>query len=242
MMHLETEEQTSYSVRGHSFKYNFSWCEIPHRQIVVTGGLLDNVHYSSAAAIDPYSYFEAFTLPEMLDARASHNSIYYRGCVYVIGGGFEGRRLNKCERYVVSLRKWEAIPSMPVACYDHGLVVLDAKKCLYAVGAQDGQDHSTMVSELDLMNLIWRKLPLVLPATVKNPAAFTTPDAYDRFFLVINHNLYSISPYTEDLRKVKTLNKNVQSRFGPSTFFRGKLFCNAWDNHQPTQIEIGSLQ
>jgi hypothetical protein len=239
MMHLDTEEQTTYSVRGHNFKNYFSWCEIPQWKLVVTGGTLDNVFYSSATVIDPSSYFEAKVLPPMLNARASHNSIYYRGCVYVIGGADEGWwRLNKCERYVVSLRKWEAIPSMPFACYDHSLVVLHAKKCLYVVGAQDGQEHNTMVTELNLMNLTWTKLPIVLPSTVKNAALFTTPEICDRFFMVINANLYSISPNTDDLIKVSTVSKKTQSYFGPSIYYRGKLFCNSWYDHPPGYIEV----
>jgi hypothetical protein len=62
--------------------------------------------------IDTLREYAASFQPPMHTARSEHAAVYHSQYVYVLGG-YNGRFLGECERYVCAESRWEVLPALP---------------------------------------------------------------------------------------------------------------------------------
>lgn len=94
----------------------------------------------------------------MSTARSNHASVYHRGFVYIVGGYNRSSKMVKCERLCVSEDRWEALPPLPEAVDDCGVVTQESTQSLYVIGGRECDS----ILELRLDLLSWRRLAVKL--------------------------------------------------------------------------------
>jgi hypothetical protein len=129
---LVTGEHSSHQVPSYWFKDCSCWSEVSGGSLLITGGL-NRGHNAirEVVRIDTRREFAVAHCAPMLTPRVSHAAVYHTPHLYVLGG-FDGRWLSECERYVCDENRWEALPPHPKALYQTSGVVVE--RSLYALG------------------------------------------------------------------------------------------------------------
>jgi hypothetical protein len=168
----------------------------------------------------------------MLTPRYCHAAVYHTPHLYILGGWSDGY-LSEGERYVCAENRWEALPPLPRACSDTSGVVVESN--LYALGGYDGSDLD-LVQKLSLESLTWELIQFRLPFAGYGIPCFMLRDT--EVYLVIKKTLCSFTAF--EVRPLKTLTEDIQSRFGLSYYRRGTLYCSSYEGGA-LSLEIGSL-
>lgn len=156
--------------------------------------------------------------PPMLTGRTYHNTIFYSGHVYVIGGNG-----GKCERFNLSGNSWEAIGTL-LDVYDTASVV-ECDGELYVLGGGCNGEVLDLVQKLSWRTLIWEIMPVRLPAGAFDIACFKVEASIIHF--VVKGTLYSYKPASLRIDPVETLTQHIQSYGGPSYYSEHILYCSS---------------
>jgi hypothetical protein len=197
---LLTGEQSEHEVPHYQFKGFFRWSELPGGSLLITGGGVRSQR--DVVKIDTLREYAASSQPPMHTARKSHAAVYHSQYVYVMGG-YSGRFLRECERYVCAEIRWEELDDMPVA--GQGMSAVELHNSLYALGGCQGVlDDLDTVQKLSLDSLTWQLMLLKLPqATYSFPCFKKDTEVY----LVISQTLFSFTPL--EVKPIKTLAEDI---------------------------------
>jgi hypothetical protein len=110
-VNLLTGEQSKHRVPHYQFKYFCCWSELPGGSLLITGG---GTRVRDVVKIDTLREYAVYSQPPMHTGRQEHAAVYHSQYVYVLGG-YGGRCLSECERYVCAESRWEVLADMPVA-------------------------------------------------------------------------------------------------------------------------------
>jgi hypothetical protein len=228
---LVTGEHSSHRVLSYTFKHGCCWSEVPGGSLLITGGGLPAVR--NVVRIDNRREFVVAHCPPMLTPRRLHAAVYHTQHLYILGGWNGIRYLSACERYVCAENRWEALPLLPKACNQMSGVVVE--NGLYALGGYFGSALD-LVQRLSLESLTWELMQFSLPFSGGCMPCFKVRD--NEVYLVVKNTLYSFTAL--EVRPLKTLSDDIQSRFGVSYYHRGTLYCSN-DIGKVRSLEIGSL-
>jgi hypothetical protein len=130
---LVTGERLIHRVPSYTFKYICCWSEVPEGSLLITGGEDEQEAEAEreVVRIDTRREFAVSHCAPMLTPRAGHAAVYHTPHLYILGG-WNGRQLSECERYVCAENRWEALPPLPRACSQTSGVVVE--RSLYALG------------------------------------------------------------------------------------------------------------
>jgi hypothetical protein len=230
---LVTGEHSSHRVPSYTFKVGCCWSEVPGGSLLITGG--DEEEESGVrevVRIDTRREFAASHCPPMLTPRELHAAVYHTPHLYILGG-WCGRKLRECERYVCAENRWEALPHLPKACTQTTGVVVE--NSLYALGGYDGS-RLDLVQKLSLGSLTWERMLFRLPFVGFSIPCFKLSDT--EVYLVVNKTLCSFTGL--EVRPLKTLIEDIQTFYGASYYRNGTLHCS--NQMGPARsYEIGSL-
>jgi hypothetical protein len=227
---LVTGEHSSLRVPSYEFKHYCCWSEVPGGSLIITGAGLPLLR--EVVRIDTRREFAVTHCAPMLTTRRAHAAVYHTPHLYILGG-WNGRCLSECERYVCAENRWEALVPLPRACSGTSGVVV--KNNLYALG---GSDRSVLdlVQKLSLESLVWELMQFRLPFAGRAIPCFKVRDT--EVYLVKKKTLYSFTAL--EVRPLKTLTKSIDSWFGTSYYCRGTLYCSSCEGGVRS-LEIGSL-
>jgi hypothetical protein len=141
--------------------------------------------------------------------------------------------LSECERYVCAENRWEALPPLPRACNSTSGVVVE--NSLYALGGYYG-DSLDLVQKLSLESLTWELVQFRIPFVGWCIPCFKLRDT--EVYLMVNKTLCSFT--ASEVRPLKTLTEDIQSKDGASYYRRGTLYCSNFSGGV-LSLEIGSL-
>jgi hypothetical protein len=228
--HLVTGEESCYRVPSYLFKCYSCCSELPGGSLLITGGRLSAVR--EVVKIDTLREFAVSQQPPMLTPRSLHTCVYHAPSLYVLGG-WAGRSLSACERFMCAESRWESVPPLPIACYEASGVVVEGS--LYALGGFNAQ-LLDFVQKLRLEQLTWECLELRLPHTGSCIPCLKSSDT--EVYLVMHKTLYSFTPLR--VLPVRSLPEDNENWSGNSYYCRGTLYCANYDG-AVTRLEIGSL-
>jgi hypothetical protein len=223
---LVTGEHSSHRVPSYIFNYGCCWSEVPGGSLLITGGT--NPVVREVVRIDTRREFAVSHCPPMLSPRSDHAAVYHTQHLYILGG-FNGRALSECERYVCAENRWEALPPLPEACSQTSGVVVESS--LYALGGYG----CNLVQKLSLESLTWELMQFRLYRAGRGIPCFKVRNT--EVYLVVKRTLCSFTGF--QVCKVKSLTKNIQSFGGASYYYRGSLYCSRTDG-PVGRLEIGS--
>jgi hypothetical protein len=164
----------------------------------------------------------------MKTPRYAHDSVFYGGFLYVIGGVYTSY-LAECERYDSFQDKWRPMAPLPRATCGHEAIVCGHTRRIYSLGGYDGSDVD-LIQEFELERQTWKLLEVKLPTKSSWIPCFRGNQQL--IYFIQGKALRSFSPITYALTQVKTVG-NIQSWNGPSYYAKGSL-------HYPN--ETGPLQ
>jgi hypothetical protein len=231
---LVTGEHSSHRVPSYTFKLSCCWSEVPGGNLLITGGEdEDESAVREVVRIDTRREFAVSHCPPMLTPRQAHVAVYHTPHLYVLGGWSDYEFLSECERYVCAENRWEALPPLPKACW--GLSGVVVENSLYALGGTAGL-RLDLVQKLSLQSLTWELMQFRLPFAGYDMPCFKLRDT--EVYLVVKRTLCSFTVF--EVRPLKTLTEDIQSKYGASYYRRGTLYCS---NHRGgvLSLEIGSL-
>jgi hypothetical protein len=171
----------------------------------------------------------------MLTPRREHAAAEYHTPHLYILGGWAGRCLSECERYVCAENRWEALPPLPRACRGMSGVVVE--NSLYALGGHNGSALD-LVQKLSLESLTWELMQFRLPFAGYAIPCFKLRDT--EVYLVVNKTLCSFTAL--EVRPLKTLTEDIESWYGASYYRRGTLYCSSCVGGGVRSYKIGSLR
>jgi hypothetical protein len=122
---LLTGEQSEHGVPHYKFRW---YCRWTGGSLLITGGGSPTVR--DVVKIDTLREYAASSIPPMHTARSSHIAVYHSQYVYVLGG-YGGRWLSECERYVCAERRWEVLAALPLGGF--GMSAVELHNSLYAL-------------------------------------------------------------------------------------------------------------
>jgi hypothetical protein len=231
---LVTGEHSSHRVPSYTFKGGCYWSEVPGGSLLLTGG--EDEGWSvvrEVVRIDTRREFAASHCPPMLTPRRNHAAVYHTPLLYVLGG-WNGRCLRECERYVSAENRWEALPSLPRACTHTSGVVVESS--LYALGGLSDGSELDLCMKLSLESLTWTLMQFRLPFVGFAIPCFKLSDT--EVYLVVNQTLCSFTGF--EVRPLKTLTESIGSWYGASYYRRGTLYCSS-NAGGLLSLEIGSF-
>eukprot|EP00359_Climacostomum_virens_P008217 CAMPEP_0204903850 /NCGR_PEP_ID=MMETSP1397-20131031/4519_1 /ASSEMBLY_ACC=CAM_ASM_000891 /TAXON_ID=49980 /ORGANISM="Climacostomum Climacostomum virens, Strain Stock W-24" /LENGTH=158 /DNA_ID=CAMNT_0052072555 /DNA_START=211 /DNA_END=684 /DNA_ORIENTATION=+ len=158
----------------------------------------------------------------MLRERANHAVTYHDNYLYSIGGYDSSFYLRDCERFDVTLEKWEAFEPLPRACFCSSVIALEEPRCLYALGGGIDLHGIDLIQRLKLDELRWDILELKLPDPSSYVACFKLDES--QVYFVIDTNLYCFTPRANSIKSVKALSEVISSFNGPSYYSNGVLY------------------
>jgi len=139
--------------------------------ILITGGL-NSTFTNVSGNVSLYSP-EAETCSEkapLLYNRYTHALAHHGNYVYAIGGRSINGVLESCERYSISLNKWEKIAmlnqrrcTMPAIVYEDMYI--------YVFGGYEGSGRIDSIEQYDIANDIWYMMKLKFPLSVEAETA-----------------------------------------------------------------------
>eukprot|EP00359_Climacostomum_virens_P011401 CAMPEP_0204917722 /NCGR_PEP_ID=MMETSP1397-20131031/15352_1 /ASSEMBLY_ACC=CAM_ASM_000891 /TAXON_ID=49980 /ORGANISM="Climacostomum Climacostomum virens, Strain Stock W-24" /LENGTH=172 /DNA_ID=CAMNT_0052090657 /DNA_START=269 /DNA_END=787 /DNA_ORIENTATION=+ len=171
----------------------------------------------------------------MLIGRRSHSVTYYDNYLYAIGGTviYSSR---ECERFNVTLEKWEAFEPLPQECTCVNVIALDESRCLYALGGEvTGHTILNLIQRLSLRSMKWNILKLKLPSPAQCIASFKLDES--QVYFVISKKLYCFTPQASSIKLVKVLRRDVIS-FGPSYYSKGVLYTTRRGTSDKVSLDI----
>jgi hypothetical protein len=224
---LLTGEQTCLRGTGYQFNVYCQLSELPGGSLLITGGHLDAVR--EVVKIDTLRECAVSSQPPMHTARYSHAAVYHSQYLYVLGG-YNGRDLSECERYVCAESRWEELPDLPIACRAMSAVVLD--NSLYALGGYARKFLDT-VQKLNLVSLTWELMQLKLPHAACWFPFFKTES---QVYLVIVKSLYSLTPL--QVKPIKSLTQAALCCYS-SYYSRGTLYISG--DSALSSLAVGEL-
>lgn len=230
---LTTDVKSVHKVPAFQFKLGTSCSELHGGCLLLTGG---GDASREVVKIDTLREFAVSYRPPMLIPRQSHTAIYHANLLYILGGLDENdAALQECERYVCLEGRWEALPPLPRAAVKSSGVVAEGR--LYVIGGCDDAVYLDVIQRLCLERLTRELLELRLPHADCSLGCFVKDSAV---YVLLSNNLYSFSPHTLQLQRVKTLPQVILSCIGPSYYTRGTLYCGSSFGAARTVV-IGSL-
>jgi hypothetical protein len=225
--HLVTGEQACYTVQAYRLQKGCCWSELSGGSLLITGGY---PNAREVVRIDTRREFAVSRRPPMPTPKTFHCAVYHKHCLYVFGG-YYGKYLDQCERYVCAEDRWEPLPPLLQACYGmSGGVVYEGS--LYALRAYNDRTVD-LIQKLSLETLTWEAVQFRLPQADKHICCFKHDS---QVYFIVNKTLYSL----QTLQALKTLPSEIRSSCGPSHYSRGALYCSS-DMGPAMMIEIGSL-
>jgi hypothetical protein len=186
---------------------------LPGGSLLITGGGSPTVR--DVVKIDTLREYAASSMPPMHTARSSYLAVYHSQYVYVLGG-YGGRWLSECERYVSAESRWEVLAALPVLGF--GMSAVELHNSLYALGGFDGDRARDTVQKLRLDSLTWQLMPLKLPQAVCGIPCFKTDTEK---CLMIKKTLYSFTRF--EVKPIKTLPERIKECHS-SYYSRGTLY------------------
>jgi hypothetical protein len=235
---LVTGERSSHRVPSYTFKHYSCWSEVLGGSLLITGG--GDEEYSAVGEvvrIDTRREFAVSHCPPMLTPRQCHAAVLNTPHLYVLGGAEDDCYLSECERYVCAENRWEALPSLPTACWGSSGVVVESS--LYALGGYDGSALD-LVQKLSLESLTWELMQFRLPFAGYCIPCFKVRDT--EVYLVVNKTLCSLTDL--EVHPLKTLIKDededIRSDYGASYYRRGTLYCSSYEG-PVRSFKIGNL-
>jgi hypothetical protein len=207
--------------------------EVTGGSLLITGGYDEDDERVEVVRIDTRRESAVSHCAPMLTNRRHHAAVYHTPHLYILGGWNGSSDLSECERYVCAENRWEALPPLPIACSDTSGVVVE--NSLYALGGYDGEDLD-LVQKLSLESLTWELMQFRLPFAGYAIPCFKVSDT--EVYLVVNKTLCSFTAL--EVRSLKALTGDIQSRFGVSYYHRGTLYCSNFQG-AVLSYEIDSL-
>mmetsp|Transcript_10883 Transcript_10883/g.21278 ORF Transcript_10883/g.21278 Transcript_10883/m.21278 type:complete len:395 (+) Transcript_10883:3075-4259(+) len=224
LTNTKTRRERTMTIEGYEFKARTCWCVAPSNQIFFTGGGPSD----EVVSIDA----DTFTLsrhPPLQVSRFCHNSAYFDGFVYVVGGCDTSQILGDCERYSLASKQWETIERLNAPAAQFSLVVLHKTRCMYALGGYDYQrSQSGNIQEFSFDRLTWKQCGVKLPLPQADISGFTIQEQADLVFFVQDYKVYSFQPLTQTIEVVKQLEFNVEAFEGPSCYSDGTLYTSKY--------------
>jgi hypothetical protein len=205
---------------------------VPGGSLLITGGG-HPAAVREVVRIDTHREFAVVHCPPMLTPRKSHAAVYHTPHLYILGG-VKDSYLSECERYVSAENRWEALPTLPKACYGMSGVVVESS--LYALGGHD-ESYLDLVQKLSLESLTWELMQFRLPFAGNAIPCFKLRDT--EVYLVVNRTLCSFTGY--EVRPLRKLKRGIQSWYGSSYYRRCTLYCSYYRGEVQT-LKIGSLK
>jgi hypothetical protein len=189
---LDSGKQLYLQVPLFQFEYGCSWCEVPGGALLITGGGQSH----ALTSIDVQRELAVTTKPPMQTARFQHCSVYYADCLYVLGGYSHRKYLRRCERYVCTEKRWEAIPMLPRAC--ECMSAVETAQSLYVFGGRGNDTEALdLIQKLSLVRLTWEVLEVKLPQPCFDIACFKLRS--EEVYFVIDRKLYNFQPHQVQL-------------------------------------------
>lgn len=224
---LATEEDSCKFLGNFFFLEGCALTEIPGSNVLVTGGFayLFPDAESEVMCLKTNHDFAVTYMAPMNSKRAFHGAIFHKGYVYTIGGTSRDVSLSKCERYNCNENRWDILEQLPVSCSNTSLVVLEATQALYALGGNKHEDEYWLrfIQKLDLENLSWDVIPLMLPNPACCIACFKVDES--KAYFVIQGRLYEFNP-RGSVKKVQDLEGDISSWSGPSYLNQSTIFAS----------------
>jgi lambda repressor-like predicted transcriptional regulator len=202
-VNLLTGEQSKYKLPHYKFKGYCRWSELPGGSLLITGGAVSYTSVRDVVKIDTLREYAASFQPPMHTGRSSHAAVYHSQYVYVLGG-YGGRDLSECERYVCAESRWEVLPVLPEAA--GAMSAVELQNSLYALGGTvDEEIYIETVQKLSLDSLTWQLMQLKLP-TIGHYIPCFKKDS--EVYLVLFKTLYSFTPL--EVKPIKTIPEYIQ--------------------------------
>lgn len=227
---LLTAEETVHHLEAYRLSLGCCLTELPAGPLLVTGG-----GPSSEVVMIDTSTFEVVRQPALLTPRHCHAAVYHDQHLYVLGG-VDTDYLSDCERFVLPDSRWEPLPPLPIASADISAVVV--AKSLYALVGREACRVLDLIQMLSLVGFVWQVLSLRLPRADWGIPCFQLMD--DKIYILLKKTLYAFHTQTFQLQPLKTLPDSISSRYGPSYYSRGVLYC-ASHIGPARSMDIGSL-
>jgi hypothetical protein len=225
-VNLLTGEQSCHEVPNYKFRGVCRMSELPGGRLLITGGFPAG---REVEKIDTLREYSVLSVPPMHTPRLDHAAVYHSQYLYVLGG-FNGRGLRECERYVCAENRWEELPALPVGAY--GMSAVELENTLYALGGANHTGNLNVVQTLRIDSLTWELMQLSLPQADKCFPCFKTDT---QAYLVINKTLYSFTPL--EVKPIKTVPRSIKCR--SSYYSRGTLYYAFYDGLQ--SLVVGEL-
>mmetsp|Transcript_10234 Transcript_10234/g.19994 ORF Transcript_10234/g.19994 Transcript_10234/m.19994 type:complete len:252 (+) Transcript_10234:39-794(+) len=232
VLRIASGSVTCLALPSIAFNVACTWCEVPVGTIYFTGGY----NTAQAVAIESTRDFAVVDKPSMNLMRHSHGAAYLAGCLYIIGG-FRFDCIKPCERYIISLNRWELIDSLPESCYCMSVIAIAETKSIYALGGKKISSLNS-IQRLRCSTLNWEILALKLPFQQESIAVFKLDES--QVYFVQHKALYKFCISSNTIEHVKGLSDTMVSLYGPSYYNGGRLYCSN-RNSAPNIYEIGEL-
>mmetsp|Transcript_4807 Transcript_4807/g.8969 ORF Transcript_4807/g.8969 Transcript_4807/m.8969 type:complete len:274 (-) Transcript_4807:87-908(-) len=229
---LDTGTWTSLVMPSYSLKFGCAWCEVPVGILYFTGGS----NSSDVVAIDSKRDMGVLRKPSMNSERQGHASIYFQGCLYIIGG-YRFDYQSECERLILGEIEWQLIESIPESCFNLSVVSSKETQCIYAIGGYQIVPLN-LIQSLSVETLTWAVLPVKLPFPQEFIAAFKLDES--QVFFIEGQTLFKFNFGNWNIERVKALSDNISSLHGPSYYSRGRVYCSNC-NCSPKFLEVGAL-
>jgi hypothetical protein len=227
-----TEVEHSRTIPSHIFQANSSLCALPDGSIYCTGGS-DN----SVVCIDPTT-FTTKVKSAMISVRSYHNTIFHKGYLYAISGRCNSVEINQCEKFCVSLNRWEGIAPISSPCYNSNLAILEDTQSLYVLGSHRTSSLANLIQEYSITKDTWRVLGVRLPSTSGNIPTFKSEERQLIYF-VQDSQLFELNPKAGSVSQIRPVNACI-SQFGSSFLTKGYLYCTN-PAGKPIKIQIGGV-
>ncbi|CAG9322876.1 unnamed protein product [Blepharisma stoltei] len=155
--------QTSLRNEG---RWHFLWDSrpvmLPNGSFYILGGMRNNLAVDEVVKFKPEKG-ELKRMQNMGVGRAACGTVFHEGFVYALSGKYAN---NFCERYSLSQKRWEFIPSMVHERFDFSAIVLFSS--IYVVGGEPYSEVGNTIEVYDILREVWVILNIKLPFAVAN--------------------------------------------------------------------------
>mmetsp|Transcript_17687 Transcript_17687/g.31812 ORF Transcript_17687/g.31812 Transcript_17687/m.31812 type:complete len:341 (+) Transcript_17687:8997-10019(+) len=227
---LRTGETNNVALPAWNFHLCCTWCEVPQHYLYFTGGLA-MTKSNDVVCISVKRDFSLTQAPYMLVPRYHHNSAYFRGFIYVIGGfnGYEA--IHDCEKYSLVEEEWGSLPPLPTAVYEHSLIV--HSQALYVLGGCG----EAFIQELSLDVHVWKVLGVKLPVAFSYSSCFKLGEGPSALFIMQGTELFKFDSKHHLISRVSDLQRLIFSQYGPCYYSQGLIYASNSEG-APRSLEV----
>jgi len=222
---ISSGQMFTHQLEDFEYKVGSSWADTPSGQLF-TGGSYDP---KEAVMVHSRADFAWSYRSEMMLSRQFHNSIYYKGHVYVVGGYHKGT-LRECERYNTKYDYWENLAPLVIGVRFTSAIALN--EAIYVLGGTLKVDvgttkhaKSALIQEYSVLNDSWKVLDINLPFRSSNLPCFKVKDNSELIYFIIENRLYTFKPRASRIQHILTLPQRTNLIRSPCTYRDGHIYC-----------------